>query len=118
VTRAGLLLLGVVAILTVLAPVVAPNAPDTTFRDMPFAPPSRVRVFDSSGRLAAPYVYPHRLVSRLERRYEEDRTRPFTLRWFRGGRLVDAGETPLLRDCCTARAHPLALRSPPHWAPY
>lgn len=95
-TRAGLALLGVVAILTVMAPVIAPNPPDATFRDLPFAPPSRIRLFGASGRLVAPYIYPHRLVSRLERRYEEDRAQRLTLRWFRNGRLVSTDTAPLL----------------------
>jgi peptide/nickel transport system permease protein len=86
--RAGLVLLVLVAALTCAAPFVAPNAPDVAFRDLSFAPPSRVYVIDPAGNLVAPYTYPQRLVSRLERRYEEDRTRPQPIRWFRGGRLA------------------------------
>ena len=46
----------------------------------------------------APFIHPSRLVSRLERRFEEDRTRTAPLRWFTGGRLasVDEGSGPLL----------------------
>jgi peptide/nickel transport system permease protein len=88
--RAGVLLLVLVALLTAAAPVVAPNPPDAAFRDMPFAPPSRVYVLDSAGRLVTPYTYPQRLVSRLERRYEEDRSRPQPIRWLYSGRLATA----------------------------
>jgi len=42
----------------------------------------RPRVLDDQGRLRAPFVYPLRLVDPLERRYEEDRSRPMPLRWF------------------------------------
>jgi peptide/nickel transport system permease protein len=88
VKRAGIVLLVVVAVVTLAAPFVAPNPPDRTFRNLPFAPPSRVYIRDPAGNLVAPYTYPQRLVSRLERRYEEDRSRPQPIRWFYGGRLV------------------------------
>ena len=96
--RAGIVLLALVSLVTVAAPFLAPNRPDATFRDLPLAPPSRVYVLDPDGGLMEPYTYPHWLVSRLERRYEEDRTRPVALRWFRGGRLVslDEADGPLL----------------------
>ena len=86
--RAGLLLLLVVALLTLAAPVLAPNPPERTFRDLPFAPPSRLYVVDPAGRFVPPYTYPQRLVSRLERRYEEDRSRPQPVRWWHNGRLA------------------------------
>jgi peptide/nickel transport system permease protein len=88
VTRAGLLLLGLVAALTGAAPFVAPNPPDVAFRDLSFAPPTRIHVVDPAGNLVAPYTYPQRLVSRLERRYEEDRSKPQPIRWFHNGRLA------------------------------
>lgn len=86
--RAGLVLLVLVAVLTCAAPFIAPNPPDTAFRDLSFAPPSRVYVVDPAGNFVAPYTYPQRLVSRLERRYEEDRSRPQPIRWFHDGRLA------------------------------
>jgi peptide/nickel transport system permease protein len=88
VKRAGPLLLVIVAALTLSAPVVAPNPPDTTFRDLPFAPPSRIYLFDPAGRFVGPYTYPQRLISRLERRYAEDRSRPQPIRLFHNGRLA------------------------------
>ncbi len=96
--RLGLALLGLVATLTVAAPFVAPNRPEATFRNLPFAPPSRVYVLDPGGHLVAPYTYPRQLVSRLERRYEEDRSRQQPIRWFHGGRLatVSDQEAPLM----------------------
>lgn len=86
--RAGLALLALVVAVTALAPVIAPNDPHVAFRDLPFAPPSRVSFRDRSGAWVGPHTYPLRLVSRLERRYEEDRERPLPLRWFQRGRLV------------------------------
>jgi peptide/nickel transport system permease protein len=88
VTRAGLLLLVLVAALTCAAPFVAPNPPDVAFRDLSFAPPTRIHVVDPAGNIVAPYTYPQRLVSRLERRYEEDRSKPQPIRWFHNGRLA------------------------------
>lgn len=96
--RVGVALLAGIGLLAIAAPVVAPNGPDATFRDLAFAPPSRVYVLDPAGSLVAPYTYPYRVVSRLERRYEEDRTRPQPIHWLRNGRLVtvtDAG-APLM----------------------
>jgi peptide/nickel transport system permease protein len=95
----GACLLALVTAAAFAAPFLAPNAPDTTFRDLPFAPPSRVYAIDSTGTIVAPYTYPQRLVSRLERRYEEDRSRPLPLQWLRHGRLVNLDESqavPLL----------------------
>jgi peptide/nickel transport system permease protein len=86
--RMGAGLLGLVVVLAVAAPLVAPNRPDTTYRDLPFAPPTSIQVFDPAGNLVPPYTYPSRLVSRLERRYENDRSRPQPIRWFHNGRLA------------------------------
>lgn len=96
--RAGLALLGVVGLLATAAPSVGPNPPDRTFRDLAFAPPSRVYVIDPAGNLVAPYIYPYRLVNRLERRYEEDRSRPQPVRFFYRGRIasVSYDGAPLL----------------------
>jgi peptide/nickel transport system permease protein len=88
VKRAGIVLLTLVAALTAAAPFVAPNSPDVAFRDLSFAPPSRIYVIDPAGNLVAPYTYPLRLVSRLERRYEEDRSKPQPIRWLHDRRLA------------------------------
>lgn len=86
--RAGLVLFVGIVLLAVGAPFIAPNPPDATFRELPFAPPSRIHVIDPAGNLVPPYTFPFRLVSRLERRYEEDRTRPQPIRWMHNGRLA------------------------------
>lgn len=62
--------------------------PERQFTDHVFAPPMRPHLRDSDGRWRAPFVYPLRLESRLERRYSEDRTRPVPLRWFSQGAIV------------------------------
>jgi peptide/nickel transport system permease protein len=97
VRRAGIALLAAVAVAAAMAPWLAPNPPDRTFPDLVHAPPTRVHVWDAGPR--APFIYPHRLVSRLERRFETVATARVPLRWFRDGRLVtadaDAG-APLL----------------------
>jgi peptide/nickel transport system permease protein len=96
VRRTGLVLLALVAAVAAAAPWLAPNPPEQRFDSHLYAPPTRVHLF--RGGLRAPYVYQSRLVSRLERRFEDDETRPVPLRWVTGGRLVsvDEGSGPLL----------------------
>lgn len=84
--RAGHFLLALVALVAVAAPWLAPNPPDRSFADSLYAPPSRVHIFHDG--LRTPFIYPQRLLSRLERRFEDDRLRPVALRWFTAGRLV------------------------------
>lgn len=94
--RAGLILLAFVATVAAAAPWLAPNPPEQRFDAHLYAPPTRVHLFDEGPR--APFIYQSRLVSRLERRFEEDRTNAIPLQWFAGGRLVsvDEGRGPLL----------------------
>jgi peptide/nickel transport system permease protein len=107
VKRAGQFLLALVALVTLTAPWLAPNPPDRSFAGHLYAPPTPVRVFrdppsQSSGEasgLRAPFIYPQRLVNRLERRFEEDTLHPIQLQWFTARRIVsvpDAGGSPLL----------------------
>jgi len=99
VRRAGIALVGLVALLAVAAPVLTPHRPDARFGDRAYAPPMAVHVIDAQGRWRAPFVYPVVLADRLERRYEEDRARPLTLSWFSGGvivRVADEGPGPWL----------------------
>jgi peptide/nickel transport system permease protein len=108
VRRAGQWLLALVVVAAAAAPWLAPNPPDRTFPASLYAPPTRVHLFfdppvshssERAGGLRAPFIYPQRLVSRLERRFAEDVARPVPLRWFRDGRLVTVAEAeggPLL----------------------
>jgi peptide/nickel transport system permease protein len=66
----------------------APNDPAAQFRGHLLAPPMPVHVRDDSGAFRAPFVYPIRVVDRLERRFAEDRARPVPVRLFHRGRLV------------------------------
>jgi peptide/nickel transport system permease protein len=86
--KAGAILLGVVVAVAAAAPALAPNDPHRAHADLAFVPPSKVYVIDPAGTVVAPYTYPQRLVSRLERRYEEDRSRPQPIRWLHDGRLA------------------------------
>ncbi len=94
---AGAMLLGVMALLVLLAPVVSPHDPTEQFPDRAFAPPMRIHVWDGHG-LRAPFVYPLVLEDRLARRYRADTSRPAAIRWLQGGRLlsVDPEAGPLL----------------------
>ena len=93
---AGLALLLVVILAAAAAPWIAPNDPNVRFRDLMYAPPTEMHLFGENATL---YIYAPRLVSRLERTFEEDRGREIPLRLFSGGRLAtaepDAG-APLL----------------------
>jgi peptide/nickel transport system permease protein len=50
------------------------------------------RIVDA-GEWRRPFVYPLTLANRLERRFEEDRQSPLTLRFFADGRLVSTGSS-------------------------
>jgi peptide/nickel transport system permease protein len=99
-SRAGLLFLAVVGALTIAAPMAATNDPTRQFRDHVLAPPMIPRLVDADGRWhLRPFIYPLRVVDRLERRFEEDRSRPVPLGAFVDGRLVaplDPGDGPWL----------------------
>jgi peptide/nickel transport system permease protein len=84
---AGAVLLGLILLAAFLAPWLAPNPPNDRFADLLYAPPTRIHVADG---MAQPHVHPLRIVSRLERRFEEDRTMHVPLRWFSDGVLVTA----------------------------
>jgi len=90
---AGAALLGIVVLAALVAPWLAPHEPGRQFRDCLLAPPMPVRFVDTGGGLHAPFVYPIRLADRIERRYEEDRTRRVRLVWLAGGRLVTTADT-------------------------
>ena len=85
---AGRALLVVVLIVAAAAPWLAPNPPDQQFDGYLYAPPTH---------LLGTYFHPSRVVNRLERRFEEDRSRRVQVRWF-GGHLVSSADErePLL----------------------
>ena len=96
---AGVWVLGVIALATLLAPWIAAHDPNARFADLLNAPPTRVRVVDADGRWRAPFVYPWTRVSQLEQRYEENRAEAICLTWFGRGTLVrssDEARAPLL----------------------
>jgi peptide/nickel transport system permease protein len=78
------------------APVLAPNDPDTRFSDHFYAPPTRPHLIDDAGEWHLPFIYRLRLVNRLERVFEEDRSERVPLRWCSDGRLVSASAPVLL----------------------
>lgn len=84
---AGHALFALVILAALAAPWIAPNPPDRTFADRLYAPPTPVHF-----GLRGPFIYPQRLVSRLERRFEEDASQPVALQWFTSGRLVTVEE--------------------------
>ncbi|HXW06317.1 MAG TPA: ABC transporter permease [Vicinamibacterales bacterium] len=61
--------------------------PERQHPDYVYAPPMPLRVRDDGG-WRAPFVYPVRLVDRLERRYVVDRATPVDVRWFAKGTLL------------------------------
>jgi peptide/nickel transport system permease protein len=80
------------------APLAAPHSTADRFPDLLHAPPTRPRIVGAGGGVRAPFIYPWKLVNRLEQRFELDTASPVPLRWFAGGRLVtsDDARMPLL----------------------
>lgn len=87
-TRAGIFFLTLIAALTIAASAVTPHDPGRQFADLGYAPPMRPHVFDDEGRLHAPFIYPLRLVDRLEHRFVEDHSVRVPLVWFSSGSVV------------------------------
>lgn len=92
VSYVGLALAGLIGLAAMGAPRLAPHDPWTQFVDFEYAPPMRPRILDADGHLRAPFIYPVRLVNRLERRFTEDRTHRVPLRWFVAGKVVSADD--------------------------
>ncbi len=91
--------LALLLLATIGAPFLAPHDPGERLADHANAPPTPLRVVDANGTWRPPFFYPVRIASRLERRFEEDRTAPVSLVWFSGSRLVreaDGGQPFLL----------------------
>ena len=94
--KTGLVLLAVVMAAAIAAPLLAPNDPNRRFPDLQFAPPTRLHLFGESATI---YIHTQRLVSRRERKYENDQSRPVAVRFFSDGRLITAAAeagSPLL----------------------
>ena len=91
--KTGAVLLSLIVIGAAGAPALTPHAPGQRFQDYENAPPMRPRVIDAAGAFARPFVYPIRVVDRLERRYTEDRSRPMPIRWFANGTVVSIEES-------------------------
>jgi peptide/nickel transport system permease protein len=66
----------------------APYASDTQARGFLNAPPTFPHVQDGAGVWHAPFIYPWKLTSQLEQRYEQDRSQRVRLVWFGAGHLV------------------------------
>lgn len=80
---AGGILVGFFFLMVVFAEFLAPYDYRAQSRREPFAPPARLRFFDAEGRWRArPFIYARRLADPLQRRYEEDATRPFPIEFF------------------------------------
>jgi peptide/nickel transport system permease protein len=92
-TRAGVALLVGVVFIAAAAPWLAPNPPDRQFNTYLYAPPTSLH-FDAAG---GTYFYALRVVSRLERRFEENRDQPVRVAWFSGHLVASTDERePLL----------------------
>ncbi len=87
IAAAGLLLAAVVG------GAVPPHAPGRQFADFSYAPPMWPHIRDAAGHWRRPFVYPLRLVNRLERTFQEDRAHPVTLRWMSDEALL-SGDGP------------------------
>lgn len=96
--RAGYAIATLWLVLTAFSAWLTPHEPSAQFRGRAFSPPHRIRVMTEDGALVAPFFYPQRLRNRLERRFEEDRARPISVRWLSGRRLFASADPdePLL----------------------
>ena len=75
------------------APILTAHTPVQQFKDFENAPPMRVRLITADGRLGRPYVNAIKLVDRLQRRYEEDRSTAIPIQWCRNGSLASIDES-------------------------
>jgi len=91
--RLGIPLLVLIGLVAVSASALAPNDPARQFQDYEYAPPMRPHVLDDAWSWHWPFAYPVRLVDRLGRRYEEDRSRRIRLAWSPGSGLHAADDS-------------------------
>jgi peptide/nickel transport system permease protein len=87
-TRAGIVAVSLITVVSAAAPVVGPYEPSRQFADLAFAPPMLPHVLDDEGRWQRPFVYPLHLVDRLEHKFGQDRSTRVALQWFTSRRLV------------------------------
>lgn len=90
--RAGVALVAAAVFGALFAPVLAPHDADERRPALFDSPPTLLRVFGADGRPHAPFIYRWTLASRLEQRYELDRTTVVPLVWMHGGRLVQSSD--------------------------
>lgn len=89
--RFGAAVIVLIAASAAAAPFLATNPPHAQFPALAYAPPNGPRISDAEGRLHAPFVYPLRVVDRIERRFAPDVQQRVPLRWLTEGRLVTVG---------------------------
>jgi hypothetical protein len=90
----------VVAVAAVGAPWLSPNPPDRRFPELLYRPADAVHIV--ARRAHRPVHLPHRLVSRLERRFEDDTEHPVVLRWLSRDGFVTADPDGGAPCCCWA----------------
>jgi peptide/nickel transport system permease protein len=98
-SRTGAAIVVSVMTLAAAAPFLAPHDAGARFDNLLNAPPLAPHLRDADGGWHAPFVYRWVLVSRLEQRYEQDRSERVPLRWLTDGRLVQSSDderSPLL----------------------
>jgi peptide/nickel transport system permease protein len=87
------LALGTVWVLVAaLAPWVAPYDASVQHPRRAYAPPTRLRFVTPEGHVARPHFHPVRLVSALERHFEEDPSRRVEIHWLGEGRLFRSSD--------------------------
>ena len=113
--RLGVALIAVAVAGALMAPLLAPHPDDVRFAGLLNAPPTFPHIVADDGSWHAPFIYPWRLVSRLEQRYEQDRGRRVALVWLqsaagpKGPALQDAAETRRLVRSSDEASAPLLL---------
>jgi peptide/nickel transport system permease protein len=90
--RTGMVCIVLLAFATLGAGAIVPHDPGRQFPDLGFAPPMLPHVFDDDWRVHRPFVYPIRVVDRLEHKFVEDRSTRVPLKWFTSGALVTTPE--------------------------
>ncbi len=93
--RVGRALLIAVVVVTSLAPWLAPHRAGEQLTDRAYAPPTRVRVRDTSG-LRAPFFYRQTMTDRLRRQFSVDPSRPVPVVMGHGALLQSSTDEPLL----------------------